>query len=203
MSFYAIKGLPDGNHIVNTWSEAFLLVNKKSCKYKKFKTIEEANEFLKESTINTNTNTLIINKKSKPKMIEPNHLIDESCIKVWVDGSTPGNGTIYAIGGYGIYFGENDSRNASILLPKSEKMTINICELKAATHALQIINQDDSIKKDYPVKMFSDSTYVTNGLKNTLESIEWNENRYSLEYRYFLLKNTRYLFHKYHYKCNL
>ena len=73
---------------------------------------------------------------------------------VWTDGSCLNGGSSRAKGGYGVWFGTNDSRNISELL-KTEKITNNTAELQAVIAALQAT--------DGPIEIRMDSQYVCKG----------------------------------------
>ena len=82
--------------------------------------------------------------------------IDEDVIRVYTDGACIDNGKPYARAGYGIWFGENDSRNVSESY--NGKQTNNIAELLAIIKALTILNNDINNGKN--VIVYSDSRYA-------------------------------------------
>ncbi|KAH7089451.1 ribonuclease H-like domain-containing protein [Paraphoma chrysanthemicola] len=73
-------------------------------------------------------------------------------INVYTDGSSLGNGQLGAIGGVGVYFGPNDSRNISEPL-RGERQTNQRAELTAVARAL------DHIPIDRAVLIHTDSNY--------------------------------------------
>ena len=81
---------------------------------------------------------------------------DEDVIRVYTDGACIDNGKPYARAGYGIWFGENDSRNVSESY--NGKQTNNIAELLAIIKALTILNNDINNGKN--VIVYSDSRYA-------------------------------------------
>lgn len=68
---------------------------------------------------------------------------EQRTLFVHVDGACPGNGTINAVGGIGIYFGPCSPYNFSALLNRNivQPPTSQRAELMAATRALEIIRQ--------------------------------------------------------------
>ena len=80
--------------------------------------------------------------------------------RVFVDGSCLGNGKDDALAGFGVWFGNNDSRNMSKKI--NGKSTNNTAELTAIVEALKIMEHD---KKWI---LYSDSKYCIN-------CIEWSK----------------------------
>ena len=76
-------------------------------------------------------------------------------IKVYTDGACSNNGKPDARAGYGVWFGEDDPRNASE--PFDGLQTNNRAELLAIVKALSILRED--IENGVPVRIFSDSSY--------------------------------------------
>jgi ribonuclease HI len=77
-------------------------------------------------------------------------------ITIYTDGACKSNGKHYAKGGYGIFFGENDSRNISEPLT-GDKITNQVAELKAILVAIE------SVKDDYnKIIIKTDSMYSIN-----------------------------------------
>ena len=111
----------------------------KGAKYKKFDSKEDAEEFMKE---NENYNQPLDELKAD--------------LFVYTDGSCINNGRKNAMGGIGIYFGENDSRNVSRKL-EVEKPTNNIAELTAIYDTYKIIEND--IKEGKNIMIITDSSY--------------------------------------------
>lgn len=79
-------------------------------------------------------------------------------IVVYTDGACPNNGKKGAIGGVGVWFGENDSRNVSERLP-GEKQTNQRAEIYAAIRALQMLEGTPGV-----VEICTDSMYVINAM---------------------------------------
>ena len=139
--FYAvkkgkIKGIFDNWELCQQQVKGF-----KNSQYKKFKTKEEAIDYI-------NDDTIVI------KQIEPNghKIIEPETSKqyVYCDGSCIYNGKSNAKASIGIYFGENDKRNVSESI---EGNTNNIAELVAMIRVYDII-------KDEPYTIVSDSKYA-------------------------------------------
>lgn len=77
-------------------------------------------------------------------------------IPVYTDGACSKNGSEDAKAGIGIFFGDNDSRNISKIVPKDQfKQTNNVAELLAFITAIKLIASDN---KKY--KIYTDSEYV-------------------------------------------
>ena len=86
---------------------------------------------------------------------------------VFTDGSCLNNGTKYASGGIGVYFGDDDPRNLSEKL-NGEKQTNNRAELTAVIRALQ--------ETTCSLKICTDSMYVQKGI--TLWIKKWEHNNW-------------------------
>ena len=94
-------------------------------------------------------------------------------INVWIDGGCSDNGTTYAVGGVGIFWGLDDNRNKSIPLGEMEldgSYTNNRAEIYAAILALEQAEQLQ-LKK---VCVKTDSQYVTNGMRSYIH--KWKIN---------------------------
>ena len=79
---------------------------------------------------------------------------------IYIDGSCLFNGTKKSVGGYGVFFGDNDSRNISKKLVKNDivtKITNNTAELMACLEALNILETNPTNKKNY---IITDSRYL-------------------------------------------
>jgi ribonuclease HI len=151
MVFYAVaNGKKQGIYL--TWDECktqILLFN--NAKYKKFDTEKEAEEYIE---LYNNTNK---SKKQKEKVIKSIHDEEESYdIYVYTDGACIKNGSSNAKAGYGIYFGENDTRNISKSLV-GKNQTNNIAELTAIIECINIIK--NTILTNYRVAIITDSIY--------------------------------------------
>lgn len=98
-------------------------------------------------------------------------------IIIYTDGSCLGNGTRYAKGGIGVYFGESDPRNISEKLDVNRKQTNNVAELSAVIRAIQILNESNnkSDDKQENIKICTDSIYVQKGITQWIKNWKKNE----------------------------
>ena len=79
---------------------------------------------------------------------------------IYIDGSCLNNGTKKSVGGYGVFFGDDDPRNVSkklVISPIITKITNNTAELMACLEALTILEQIPTNKKNIIV---TDSKYL-------------------------------------------
>lgn len=148
MNFYAIaKGKQIG--VFHTWAECKLYTDGfKGAVFKKFKTNQEAEEFILEKR-NQFHNT-------KSNITEVENTFFEPDYYVYTDGSCSNNGKENALAGIGIYFGENDIRNISQQVVG--KQTNNTAELGAILHLYNIIEND--ILTGKKIGIVSDSEYA-------------------------------------------
>ena len=174
--FYAvkkgkIKGIFDNWELCQQQVKGF-----KNSQYKKFKTKEEAIDYI-------NDDTIVI------KQIEPNghKIIEPETSKqyVYCDGSCIYNGKSNAKASIGIYFGENDKRNVSESI---EGNTNNIAELVAMIRVYDII-------KDEPYTIVSDSKYAllcVGSYGKKCEEKGWSDipNKELVKKLYYTYKNT-------------
>lgn len=132
--YYAVKnGYKIG--IFNSWKECEMQVKGfKHAQFKKFSTLNEAENFLKNETVKT-------------------YNID---YYVYTDGSCSNNGYNNATGGIGIYFGENNPRNISEKI--DGKVSNNIAELTAIIRCFSIIEND--LIEGKQITIVSDSEYA-------------------------------------------
>jgi len=129
--YYAVaKGKTPG--IYSTWDECKNeTTGYKGAIFKKFKTEEEANEFIKE-------NTVIVSETEKETSHEEEEFIPD--YYVYTDGACAHNGKPNAKAGIGIYFGKDDIRNVSE--PIEGKQTNNCAELLAVIKTYDLIEND-------------------------------------------------------------
>jgi len=155
--FYSVyKGLTPG--IYTTWDECKKNINGfKGAKYKKFDNMLDAKEFFKKGISQNSINGSI----EKFVNIQGNVDIKKDILYIYTDGSCYGNGSEICYGGYGGFFGDNDSRNfCKHILGKS---TNNMAELMAILNVFKIlyteINNGDTIHiytdSDYAIKCFT------------------------------------------------
>lgn len=98
----------------------------------------------------------IIRKVSKEKRDQFFKQDYDGGINVYTDGACVDNGKPYARAGYGVYFGENDSRNVSETY--NGLQTNNVAELLAIIKAMTILK--DNIMNGEIVNIYSDSKYA-------------------------------------------
>eukprot|EP00471_Norrisiella_sphaerica_P009756 CAMPEP_0184500518 /NCGR_PEP_ID=MMETSP0113_2-20130426/45038_1 /TAXON_ID=91329 /ORGANISM="Norrisiella sphaerica, Strain BC52" /LENGTH=399 /DNA_ID=CAMNT_0026888923 /DNA_START=76 /DNA_END=1275 /DNA_ORIENTATION=- len=87
------------------------------------------------------------------------------------DGACPKNGRRGALGGIGVYFGPNDSRNLSEPLP-GHPQTNQRAELMSLIRAVEILRREG--KSTTPVCLRSDSRYAVSGLTEWVP--KWKRN---------------------------
>jgi ribonuclease HI len=134
MTFYAVANGKNPGIYFN-WDDCKKQVNGFSnAKYKKFKTLQEAEYFI--------------------NCIDEKVDIPEYCI--FTDGACSNNGKPNAKAGIGIYFGENDPRNVSRRVVG--KQTNNVAELMAIIELFPIIEND--IKEGKFISIVTDSEYA-------------------------------------------
>lgn len=144
--FYAVA---NGRNIgiFLSWDECSNSVKGYRCAiYKKFKTKEEAEEFLKN------------NNKDDGEPLQPivDNIIEKPDYYVYTDGACSNNGRENAKAGIGIFFAIDDPRNVSRLL--EGKQTNNSAELTAIIELYSIIEQD--IMSGKRIAIVTDSEYA-------------------------------------------
>ena len=99
-------------------------------------------------------------------LINPNGNVVSNLIVVFVDGACRNNGTSYAKGGLGVYFGNNSKYNWAGFV-RGHVQTSQRAELAAA---IQAIEQCEEVNRQYPsITRFviaSDSQYLVTGITN-------------------------------------
>jgi len=124
-AFYAVRvGRQPG--IYKTWVECLEQIKHFSNQqFKKFSTRREAEDFIKNDTIN----------------VDYENIYDETVLNVYTDGASFHNGRPDCKASYGVYFGENDKRNESGLI--EEKASNNRGELMGLLRAIELINDGE------------------------------------------------------------
>jgi len=142
MKYYAVhKGLNPGIYL--SWEECKKQIHKFSgAAYKSFKIREEAENYLQNGSLVEKDHPIITNNI-------------QQCIRVYTDGSCYGNGTEQSFGGYGVYFGDNDTRNRSVAL--KGRCTNNIAELSAILAVFKILEKN--IQSNEHIVIVTDSKY--------------------------------------------
>ena len=133
MPYYAVYTGHIRDEVFETWEECKAETYKKP-KYKKFSTKEEAERFQKYGPFGTEEEF-------------------ETCI--YTDGSAIAKGGVF-YGGYGIYYGEKDSRNRSVYLGKA---TNNVAELTAIRDCVVALTEKAAIYTDSTYALLCCSTY--------------------------------------------
>ena len=189
MGFYVVrKGFKTG--IYDTWDECKRHVSGYSgAVYKKFKTIEEARYYFDTGKIMEESGIIVMKATGEVKSIPKVHHIEEKeekekperkerkgYIEVWTDGSCLANGRKGSVGGVGVFFGVDDSRNISeALSPQDVPHTNQKAELRAITLALKVLlrNKEEG-KKEEHVTIYTDSMYSVNCIDKWAENWEKN-----------------------------
>lgn len=94
-------------------------------------------------------------------------------INIFTDGSAFKNGKNDAIGGYAIFFNDNDPRNYSKKI--TGKVTNNIAELKAILKGIKILITTTNINKK-KVYIYSDSEYAIKSIN--IYAKNWEKNNW-------------------------
>ena len=163
MSYYAVaNGFTTG--VFTNWNDCNESIKGyKNAKYKKFKTKEEAINFINEynNAPNANRQPRISSFFASTEDRSKDKIKDK--IEEWVpdyyvytDGACINNGKIDALSGVGVYFGENDARNVSRCF--EGKQTNNTAELMAIIETYDIIKDD--IENGKKIGIVSDSEYA-------------------------------------------
>jgi len=171
MSFYAVaNGREIG--IFTNWNDCNRSIKGYSgCKFKKFGTRKEAEDFILSS-----------------ETIETDFVPD---YYVYTDGACSNNGRKNASAGIGIYFGEKDTRNVSERI--EGKQTNNTAELTAIIRVYDLLKED--IEKGKKIMIVSDSEYAircVTSYGSKCEKSEWKKaipNQEMVKYAYELYKN--------------
>lgn len=102
-------------------------------------------------------------KQSKYVHSAPQHSKKKTSV-VYTDGASSNNGKHHARAGFGVYWGDNDPRNASVRL-LSKKQTNQRAEASAVIHALE-----QSLDGTEPLEIRTDSKYVIDAVES------WSKN---------------------------
>jgi ribonuclease HI len=119
----------------------------------------------------------------------------EQFINVYIDGACFNNGQHNAKAGYGVYFGQDDTRNEYGAI--NGKQSNNTGELTAFIRSIEILEND--IQKNTKIHIYTDSAYVikcatTYGEK--LELHDWKTEKGSNPPNLELLQKAYYLYKK-------
>lgn len=187
--FYAVRvGRQTG--IFHNWELVKPMVQGyPGAEYKKFETAHGAAQFLNE-VVQTSTQSTIPtvqsnsrgagglasdrSKQTRAAVQAPiSHRKSGVCggdepVVVYTDGACSANGTPRALAGVGVYWGDGDERNVSILLP-GKPHTNQRAELAAILMALQIYDRDVGMQEEGPLHVFTDSEYSVRSLVGSLQ----------------------------------
>ena len=150
-SYYAVAaGYTCG--IFLSWSECNSAVKGfKGAIFKKFKTREEADAFLRTAM----TAPIVCIQKAGHEAVGA--MAEAVDIYVYTDGACSNNGRPGAVAGIGVFFGEADPRNVSRPLEAAAKQTNNTAELAAILAALDAVRVD--LEAGRRICVVSDSEY--------------------------------------------
>ena len=145
MYYAVLKGRTPG--IYKSWSECRDQIDGFSgAKFKKFKTIEDANAYMGG----------IVKPKVRQTYFKTTPTVSGDEIIIFTDGSCINNGKRRDVSaGYGVFFGEGDPRN--IAEPYKDRPTNNRAELYAIIRAIEVVELD--IKQGKTVEIYTDSDY--------------------------------------------
>ena len=147
MTYYAVaKGRNIG--VYNFWNDAKeQVLNYKGGLFKSFNNEKDAEDYI--LNINSCNSDFFENIYTKYDIKEVDYF-------VYTDGSCYNNGNIKSLAGIGIYFDQNNTKNVSKVIERSNKQTNNTAELMAIIEAYEIIKNDLNSKK---ICIFTDSEY--------------------------------------------
>ena len=145
MYYAVLKGRTPG--IYKSWSECRDQIDGFSgAKFKKFKTIEDANAYMGG----------IVKPKVRQTYFKTTPTVSGDEIIIFTDGSCINNGKRRDVSaGYGVFFGEGDPRN--LAEPYRDRPTNNRAELFAIIKAIEII--EPQLKLGKKVIIYTDSEY--------------------------------------------
>lgn len=167
--FYAVyRGRERG--IFSSWEECKKRVDKyQGARYKKFKNRNDAQYYLDKGVTPNKSKapgsqaTSIVDFFGVSTPASPTHSDSDTSVTttgdslhVYTDGSCHNNGRANARAGYGVYFGDNDSRNISKPL-KGDKQTNNRAEMTAIIDAIKVV--EDKLQTGQRVVIHTDSEY--------------------------------------------
>jgi ribonuclease HI len=175
---YAVhKGHKQGIYL--TWDECQAQVaGYPGAIFRKCRGIDAAKYFAKHGKLQTEEEKIKSGRVDKSELSRVSlwHRIDEEEIPdpliVYVDGSAKKDANGFLCGGYGVWFGDGDSRNTKEAF-KLPNPTNQRCELMAAIKAIELCSEDQE-DLDRELVICSDSRYVWNCLTSWVQS--WKKN---------------------------
>lgn len=173
-TYYAVaRGHVPG--IYATWDEAKAqLVGYKGVKHKKFKTHEEAEEFIKAElacSSTTSSDEMIREKDQRESSQQKSNLV------AFTDGACINNNSTdleSRLAGYAVLWPHNQSYNKSCKIINNEKKTNNRAELLAFLEAIKISNNIDPLYKR-TLEVYTDSELV---IKTHKFIEQWKKNKW-------------------------
>ncbi|KAL6703198.1 hypothetical protein ACN47E_010127 [Coniothyrium glycines] len=108
-------------------------------------------------------------------MSQPDPVIQQDSMVVYIDGACRDNGGPNARASYGVFFGPSSPYNSYGLVPRNSPQTSTRAEIEALVQALEIIceitDRDFTLSH---IKIATDSSFVVNAMSEWMES--WIEN---------------------------
>lgn len=177
-TYYAVWGGKNGSSIKQTWTDAEKEIRGvKGCKHKKFSKLHQAEEFIRMQELNKK---VIETRSSEVNEKGMNVFPSENEIHVYTDGSTRFNGSDNAMGGIGVWFGEDNCLNLSEIVDGG-KVTNQRCELTAVIRSIEIVSSNHDVsdsgvdENKKKLIVFTDSMYVVSGMNDYIPNI-WSKN---------------------------
>ena len=149
--YYAVKvGHKPGIYL--SWDECYAQIKGFSqSKSRKFFSKEEAEKYLK--------------SEETRREISEDHRMNK--LRVWIDGSTFGNGSKNPRSGIGVFWGDNDPRNLSERIPGIQ--TNNRAHIYAVIRALEVCQEGEKM-----LEIMTDSMYLINTYESWFD--KWKKN---------------------------
>lgn len=186
MSFYAVhKGLKPG--VFKTWSECEEQVKGfKGSVFRKFSSLEEAEEFSKNGGIEESKEkqsklSFSLKRKSSEEQQDenqpPKKKKEDEILNIYCDGSAKDNGKPNCKAGFAVFFGKGDKRNFSQEF--YDNPTNNRAELYGILKSLEIIIENGDIHNHKEIIIHSDSEYSINCVTRWV--IGWKKNAWKTQ----------------------
>ncbi|EME28876.1 ribonuclease HI [Galdieria sulphuraria] len=164
--YYAIVGGKNGfTGVVDNWDACKDLVHRvRNTRYKSFKRREAAEEFVKTlAGLGEDFGTFLFHVPFNEPFTCVNPQYKEQgkrILKLYTDGACISNGSCSAKAGYGVYFGDGDSRNISRPL-LGQVQTNQRAELSAMIAALESVCKEPIVyESEAEIYIYTDSRYV-------------------------------------------
>lgn len=179
MSVYYAVAIGRNPGIYPTWHECKAQVNGFSgSKYKKFKNIKFALDFIESNSQSTQKYTSSKTYKHPSEKIPYNYvqspptqlICNSDRTIIYTDGACPNNGNNPTSAGIGVFFGDNDPRNISLKL--TGHVTNNIAEMTAVIYALDAAHKNNLNK----IEIKTDSNLVKRSMTEWIQG--WKKTHY-------------------------